>query len=216
MKIKDNMANIVSIARIFIAFAAVWLMTLNDWKYFEIAFVLTIIAFAMDGLDGYIARKFNQSSAWGSVLDIMGDRIVEMTYWIAFACLGLIPMLYPIICVTRAFVTDSIRSVALSKGMTAFGEKTMQSSTIGKFICASRFMRISYAVAKVVAFVLLIVVAGIESLKEPLMHFTSDFLTGLGVTAQILAFVAVFFCVIRGLPVVLESGKLFNNETKQD
>ena len=215
MKIKDNMANIVSIARIFVAFAAVWLMTLNKWTGFEIAFVLTIIAFAMDGLDGYIARKFNQSSEWGSVLDIMGDRIVEMTYWIAFACLGLIPMLYPIICVTRAFVTDSIRSVALSKGMTAFGEKSMQSSAIGKFICASRFMRISYAVAKVVAFALLIIVSGIGSLTEPLMHFSSDFITGLDVTAQVLAFIAVLFCVVRGLPVVLESGKLFN-EPKQD
>lgn len=215
MKIKDNMANIVSIARIFVAFVAVWLMTLNKWTGFEIAFVLTIIAFAMDGLDGYIARKFNQSSEWGSVLDIMGDRIVEMTYWIAFACLGLIPMLYPIICVTRAFVTDSIRSVALSKGMTAFGEKTMQSSAIGKFICASRFMRISYAVAKVVAFALLIIVAGIGSLAEPLIHFSAGFITGLDVTAQILAFIAVLFCVVRGLPVVLESGKLFN-EQKQD
>ncbi len=215
MKIKDNMANIVSIARIFVAFVAVWLMTLNKWTGFEIAFVLTIIAFAMDGLDGYIARKFNQSSEWGSVLDIMGDRIVEMTYWIAFACLGLIPMLYPIICVTRAFVTDSIRSVALSKGMTAFGEKTMQSSAIGKFICASRFMRISYAVAKVVAFALLIIVAGIGSLTDPLMHFSAGFITGLDVTAQILAFIAVLFCVVRGLPVVLESGKLFN-EQKQD
>ena len=138
-----------------------------------------------------------------------------MTYWIAFACLGLIPMLFPIICVTRAFVTDSIRSVALSKGMTAFGEKTMQSSAIGKFICASRFRRISYAVVKVVAFVLLIVVAGIGSLTDPLMHFTSDFITKLDVTTQILAFIAVIFCVVRGLPVVLESEKLFN-EPKQN
>ena len=217
MKIKDNMANIVSVARIFVAFVAVYLMTLNKWKGFEIAFVLTIIAFAMDGVDGYIARKFNQSSEWGSVLDIMGDRIVEMTYWIAFACLGIIPMIYPIICVARAFVTDGIRSVALSKGMTAFGEKSMQTSAIGKFICASRFMRISYAVAKVVAFALMIIVLGIGSLKEPLMYFTSDFVTALDVTAQVLAFLAVLFCVVRGLPVLIESGKLFNNdEQKQD
>lgn len=87
------------------------------------AVILTAVAFAMDGLDGYIARKYNQSSEWGSVLDIMGDRIVEASYWIVFAVLGWLNILFPLICVARAFTTDSIRSVALSKGMTAFGEK---------------------------------------------------------------------------------------------
>ena len=42
----------------------------------------------MDGVDGYIARKYNQASELGSVLDIMGDRIVEASYWIAFAVFG--------------------------------------------------------------------------------------------------------------------------------
>ena len=31
----------------------------------------------MDGLDGYVARKFNETSKLGAVLDIMGDRIAE-------------------------------------------------------------------------------------------------------------------------------------------
>ena len=88
----------------------------------------------------------------------MGDRIVETAFWIVLAILGyLSPViwvnaLFPVICITRAFVVDSIRSVALSKGFTAFGSSSMQSTEIGKFICASRFMRILYAVAKIAAF----------------------------------------------------------------
>ena len=54
--------------------------------------------------------------------------------------MGWINILFPLVCVARAFTTDGIRSVALSKGMTAFGEKSMQSTSWGKFICASRFM----------------------------------------------------------------------------
>ena len=154
MDIKNNTANIVSISRVFVAFAAIGLLFVHTTEAYIWALVLTIIAFTMDGVDGYIARKYNQSSELGSVLDIMGDRIVEASYWIVFAVLGWLNIIFPLICVARAFTTDSIRSVALSKGMTAFGDKSMQSTSWGKFICASKFMRISYAVAKVAAFVL--------------------------------------------------------------
>lgn len=204
MDIKNNTANIVSISRIFVAFVAIGLLFKHTTCAYIWSVVLTAIAFAMDGVDGYIARKYNQSSELGSVLDIMGDRIVEVSYWIAFAVLGWLNILFPIVCVTRAFTTDSIRSVALSKGMTAFGDKSMQSTAWGKFICGSKFMRISYAVAKVLAFMLLIVVftPGMEIWSgTPVLHTIT----------MILAWIAIIFCVVRAIPVVAESGKLFND-----
>ncbi len=205
MNIKNNIANIVSVSRIFVAYAAIALLyEKTTWSYI-LAFILTIIAFSMDGLDGYLARKLNQSSEWGSVLDILGDRIVEVSYWTVFAVMGWINILFPLVCVARAFTTDGIRSVALSKGMTAFGEKSMQSTSWGKFICASRFMRISYAVAKVLAFLLLIAV------NTPGMEFWKGTPT-LHIITMIFAWAAIIFCVVRAIPVVAESGKLFNND----
>jgi len=203
MKIKENAANIVSVVRIFVAYIAIALLFIQTTWAYVLAFVLTAIAFAMDGLDGYLARKLNQSSKWGAVLDILGDRIVEVTYWIVFAVLGWLNILFPLVCVARAFTTDGIRSVALSKGYTAFGESTMQSSKIGKFICASRFMRITYAVAKVAAFMFLIVIhtPGIE-----LWHHLQLLTT----VTMILAWIAIILCVVRAIPVVAESGKLFD------
>jgi len=202
MDIKNNLANIVSVTRIFVAYVAIaCLYVQTTWAYI-IALILTIIAFAMDGLDGYLARKLNQSSEWGSVLDILGDRIVEVSYWIVFAVMGWLNIIFPLICVARAFTTDGIRSVALSKGMTAFGDKTMQSTSWGKFICASRFMRISYAVAKVLAFLLLITVntPGMELWNgTPILH----------IITMVFAWAAIIFCVVRAIPVVVESPKLF-------
>lgn len=199
--IKNNLANIVSISRIFVAFAAVGLLFVPTQSTYVWAFILTAIAFSMDGLDGYIARKYNQSSELGAVLDIMGDRIVESIYWIVFAVLGWLSVIFPLICVTRAFVTDSIRSVALAKGYTAFGDKSMQKSKIGRFICASKFMRISYAVAKVAAFLLLILAHTSNCRMCSLVEIQK--------TALLLAWIAIVFCVIRAIPVVMESGELF-------
>ena len=199
------MANFISIFRIFVAlFAIALLYVRTTWAYI-LAFLLTVIAFALDGLDGYIARKFNESSDLGSVLDIMGDRIVEVSYWIVFAVMGWISILFPLVCVFRAFVTDSLRSVALSKGFTAFGSKSMQKSKIGYFICSSKFMRISYAVAKVLAFMLLIVV------NTPGLEFW-QYINVLHNITMFFVWAAIIFCVIRGIPVVVESKELFKKE----
>lgn len=206
------MANIISIFRVFLALIAVFLLFIHtDWAYIT-AFVLTIIAFILDGVDGYVARKFHEESELGSVLDIMGDRVVELSFWTAFAVLGYLAgenaglnAMFPIVCIARAFTTDGIRSVALSKGYTAFGAKTMQQSAIGKFICASRFMRISYAVAKVMAFIIIILV------NAPFMAKYS-FTPALTAAGIVLAWLALIFCVVRGLPVVLECGNILDKK----
>lgn len=198
MDIKKNSANIVSISRIFVAFVSLGLLFVNTTTAYIWAIILAGVAFSMDAVDGYLARKYGQASQLGAVLDIMGDRIVEAIYWIAFAVLGWIPVIFPIICVTRAFVTDNIRSIALTKGMTPFG---MQTTEWGKFICASKFMKTTYAVAKVAAYILLIFAhtPGLDkTIAEPIET-----------AAIILAWIAIIFCVVRGIPVVAECGKLF-------
>ena len=163
------------------------------------ALVLTIIAFALDGVDGYVARKFNEESKFGALLDIMCDRIVENTYWILFAVMGWINILFPLIAITRGFVTDTIRSAAMEQGLTPFG---MQVNPICKFITGSRFMRISYAVAKVVAFVLIV------AAKIPVCH-NAELIWSIGYWSAIFA---IIFCVVRGLPVVIEAKYLFEKK----
>lgn len=200
------MANFITIFRIFLVFIAVFLMFNKDSSSLIWALSLTIVAFALDGVDGYVARKFNESSKLGAVLDIMSDRIVENTFWIALAVLGILPIAFPIIALTRSFVVDSLRSVAMEQGYTAFGSTSMQSDKIGYFICSSKFSRITYAVAKCVAFVFLIA-AKIPALTKP----TRSVLFFIG---EIAAIIAIEFCVLRGLPVVFESKKLFAQSAK--
>lgn len=200
------MANFISIFRIFVMFFAVYLIMAfpQSQTAYIWALILTILAFALDGVDGYVARKFHEESKFGALLDIMGDRIVENTYWILFAVMGWLSILFPLIALTRGFVTDTIRSAAMEKGLTPFGKDTMQKSELSKFICCSKFMRISYAVAKVLAFVLII------AARVPDMPY-ADLIGLIGFWAAV---IAIVFCVVRGLPVVLESGYLFEKDNK--
>ena len=195
------MANFISIFRIFVMFVAVYLIYAfqgNTVAYIW-ALILTILAFALDGVDGYIARKFNEVSKFGALLDIMGDRIVENTYWILFAVMGWLSILFPLIAITRGFITDTIRSAAMEHGLTPFG---MQVNPICKFITGSKFMRISYAVAKVLAFIL-IVAAKIPTCPHQELIWTIGFWA---------AVFAIVFCIVRGLPVVIEAKYLFEDK----
>lgn len=195
------MANFISIFRIFVMFLAVYLIytTEGNAVTYVWALALTILAFALDGVDGYVARKLHEESKFGALLDIMGDRIVENTYWILFAVMGWINILFPLIAITRGFITDTIRSAAMEHGLTPFG---MQVNPVCKFITGSRFMRISYAVAKVLAFVLII------AAKIPVCP-NREIIWEIGYWAAVFAIV---FCVVRGLPVVLEAKYLFQDK----
>ncbi len=191
------MANFISIFRIFIMFYAIYLIYAmkGDSTAYIWALALTIIAFSLDGLDGYVARKFHEESKFGALLDIMGDRIVENAYWILFAVMGWLSILFPLIAITRGFITDTIRSAAMEKGLTPF---SMQVNPVCKFITGSRFMRISYAVAKVAAFVL-IIAAKIPDIPN------ADIIWTIGYWAAVFA---IAFCVIRALPVIIEAKRV--------
>ncbi len=193
------MANIITLSRIFLAFVAMGLLFFGSKEapsFAHTSFIITIFVMWFDGLDGYIARKFNESSKLGAVLDIMGDRIVENIYWIVFCALGWINVLVPLIVLTRGIITDSLRSLALEKGFTPFGEKTMMQGKVAKFIVASNFSRFTYAVCKAVAFLFLIL--GHAAFDFPFKEIILQ-------TGIICTIIAVIFCVLRGLPVIFES-----------
>lgn len=197
---KKNLANIITLSRILLVFIVATLLFYNNTKLYYVALITTAILMWFDGLDGFVARKFNISSRLGALLDIMGDRIVENVFWITFCALGWINVSIPIIVLTRGIITDSLRTLAFEKGYTAFGKTTMMQGKIAKFIVASNFCRFTYAVCKAVAFFFLI--AG----HIPTHYQNQEVILQVGI---ICAIISVVYCVLRGIPVVIESKRFF-------
>jgi CDP-diacylglycerol---glycerol-3-phosphate 3-phosphatidyltransferase len=193
-----NVPNSITGFRVVLALFTVALLWIEDDVFRWSAFVLTILVIYGDALDGYFARKLNQASKFGSVLDIAGDRIVEMTYWIAFCALSWVQVWVPLLFLVRGTLVDVVRAHFAESGFTAFGERTMMKTGLGKFLVASNFSRFSYAVAKVLAFTLLVA-----------SHTTAGNIPIVRETADFFVYFACVFCVLRGLPVLMESGKLF-------
>ena len=167
--------------------------------FYKMAIFLTLAVILLDALDGWVARKFNECSKIGSIIDILGDRIVENAYWIAFCAYGWVDVWIPLVVMTRSFVTDTLRGIAFAEGCTAFGEDSIVQTKIGRFLTASRFSRAVYGGAKVFAFITVIACHVPEFIPPYWLICFKDFSV----------YTTVIFCVLRAIPVIIASKKYF-------
>ena len=81
-----------------------------------IAGVIFIIASLTDFLDGYLARKNNQVTDLGKMLDAIADKVLVNPVLIVLCANGFIPAIVPVIYITRDIVVDAIKMQSASKG----------------------------------------------------------------------------------------------------
>lgn len=83
---------------------------------YMVAGVIFIIASVTDFIDGYLARKNNQVTDTGKMLDAIADKILVDSVLIIFVAHGFISVIIPIIIVIRDITVDAIKMEAASKG----------------------------------------------------------------------------------------------------
>lgn len=99
-----NWANRVTVFRIILV--PIFIMAVLYHKLY-FAFAVFIIAAITDGLDGYIARTFNQKTQLGAMLDPIADKMIIGSAFISFSIVaGLpaylkMPVYVPIIIISR-------------------------------------------------------------------------------------------------------------------
>lgn len=86
-----------------------------DLRYI-ISGVIFIIASFTDFLDGYLARKNNQVTDTGKMLDAIADKVLVNPILIIFAAEGLISPVVPVVVVVRDIVVNTIKMEAAAKG----------------------------------------------------------------------------------------------------
>jgi CDP-diacylglycerol---glycerol-3-phosphate 3-phosphatidyltransferase len=161
---------------------------------------LLFLGLMLDTVDGIVARKTGQTSLFGSVLDIAADRTYELVLWVCFADLGMIPVAIPLIVIARTTLTDAFRSIGVGQGTAPFAQHR---TPLGRFLVGSAFMRVGYSASKLIAFCGLALVQAFGGFapETALARAAGALLRVL----QGVAWVAVGFCVFRGLPVIIRS-----------
>lgn len=105
-------ANILTIARLVILPVMVWLFFVQASWAVWINLGLYILAALTDFLDGWIARKYNQISAFGTFLDPIADKIFVAAIMIMLIVSGPLSGYWAIIVIiilTREFLVAGLR-----------------------------------------------------------------------------------------------------------
>lgn len=81
-----------------------------------ISLVIFIVASLTDFIDGYIARRYNQTTDFGKFLDPLADKLLTIAAMTMFCEWGVFPAWALMIVLTREFAVTGLRLVAVQKG----------------------------------------------------------------------------------------------------
>jgi cardiolipin synthase (CMP-forming) len=119
-----TVSNGISLFRMLLA-APVWFLLEkpNELRVWIIATCL--LAYVSDLLDGYLARKLNQVSEYGKMIDPLADKVFVAVAVLQIMRVGLLPVWFFVIVVSRdvlifsaGMVLKSLRGVVLQSTMT--------------------------------------------------------------------------------------------------
>jgi CDP-diacylglycerol--glycerol-3-phosphate 3-phosphatidyltransferase len=204
--------NLVTMVRVIVGFVAVALLGHGIWANLA-AVVLTVASTALDALDGHLARKKAMATPLGAQIDILGDRIIENMFFTYFAVVGMVSLWLPVLFFSRGAATDFLRGLALKAGHSGWGANAMLQTWWGRELVASRWSRALYAALKCACFCYLGLELALTRGPVALLGtIASETHLTICVIAQILTWATAAFCLLRGLPVLLEGWRFFAQE----
>ena len=93
-----SIPNLITIFRILLVPFTMWLIVTGQYLP---AFFAFVVAGVSDGIDGFIAKRFNQVTELGTYLDPLADKLLLVSIYMAMGFLELMPPLLVIIVVSR-------------------------------------------------------------------------------------------------------------------
>lgn len=129
-----NLPNRLTILRIFLTFVFIIFISLKGLSPKIIAFIIFIIASLTDYYDGYLARRNNQITDFGKLMDPVADKILILSAFLAFVQIQLISAWMVIVIFSREALITGLRIFALSKGRVLEAEAAGKHKTVSQMV----------------------------------------------------------------------------------
>lgn len=123
--------NLISFARLLLVPGFIWAF-LTDRNWLGVALLITIGS--TDWVDGYVARRFNQVSELGKLLDPVADRIAIVAVLVVFMVEGVLPLALAAVILLRDLIVAVAFPVLEKRGM-----ERIPVNRTGKWATASIF-----------------------------------------------------------------------------
>ena len=138
-----------------------------------IAGVVFVIASFTDYLDGYLARKNNQVTDTGKMLDAIADKVLVNSVLIILAAHGFINVIIPVVIVLRDIVVNAIKMEAAGKGkvVAAIGSGKIKTATLMVGTTLAFFYNLPFALINIRVDSCLLYVACVLSIVSAIQYF---------------------------------------------
>jgi len=124
-------ANAVTFGRI--ALIPLFVIALLDKRPIWAAGLFLFLALS-DMLDGFLARKFKQTSTLGAYLDPLADKILVICALLGLIQLGQAPAVPVMLIIAREFAVSGIRALAAKDGMVIAASKLGKWKTVSQVL----------------------------------------------------------------------------------
>jgi len=131
-----NIPNLITVGRIMLVPFVVWLIITRQ---FELAFWAFLIAGISDGVDGFIAKHFDQRTVLGAYLDPLADKALLVSIYVALGVQTELPVWLVIIVVSRdlAIVSAVMLSWVLDSAISMRPLFISKVNTTGQIVLAA-------------------------------------------------------------------------------
>ena len=124
-----NLPNVLTVTRIVVIFVSLALASFGKvpggaapgsgdcamvMRY--IAYALAILAGITDHIDGFLARKWNQITEFGALMDPLADKIFVTAAMVILVDYQLLPAWIAAVVISREFLVTGLRLVAIRRG----------------------------------------------------------------------------------------------------
>lgn len=128
-----NLPNYITLTRIFSIPVLIWILSSSRFNSTNgdrelLASLVFIAASVTDAIDGYLARKREQVTTLGMLLDPVADKLLIAAAFVTLVQFNprIVPAWMAVIIIGREFLVSGLRSIAASEGF------TIQASDLGK------------------------------------------------------------------------------------
>jgi CDP-diacylglycerol--glycerol-3-phosphate 3-phosphatidyltransferase len=112
-----NLANALTVLRIFLVpLLVVVLLTRFEWHLYFGAGIYGV-AVLTDFFDGFVARRRNQVTRLGILLDPLADKLLNAAAFLSLVEMGLVPAWVVMIILARELAVTGLRNVAAGRGV---------------------------------------------------------------------------------------------------
>ena len=129
-----NIANKLTLSRIVLTVFFMVFLFSRGLIFKVLALVTFAVATWTDFLDGYFAKRRNQTSDFGKFMDPIADKVLTISAFLAFVEMKLVPAWIVLIIVLREFIITGLRLIALAKGEVLEAEMAGKHKTVSQMV----------------------------------------------------------------------------------